>query len=45
MDSVSIVAMASIFAAGLAMAIGSIGPALGMGRAMRRPCCYRPATR
>ncbi|PKN74585.1 MAG: ATP synthase F0 subunit C [Deltaproteobacteria bacterium HGW-Deltaproteobacteria-10] len=34
MDSVSLVAMASIFVAGLAMAIGSIGPALGMGQAI-----------
>ena len=34
MDSVSIVALASIFAAGLAMGIGSIGPALGMGAAI-----------
>ena len=34
MDSVSFVAMASIFGAGLAMAIGSIGPGLGMGQAI-----------
>jgi len=36
MDNVSIVAMASIFAAGLTMAIGSVGPALGMGRAIQQ---------
>jgi F-type H+-transporting ATPase subunit c len=36
MDSVSIVAMASIFAAGFTMAIGSIGPALGMGRSIQQ---------
>ena len=34
MDSVSLVAMASIFGAGLAMAIGSIGSGLGMGQAI-----------
>jgi len=34
MDSISLVAMASIFVAGLAMAIGSIGPGLGMGQAI-----------
>jgi F-type H+-transporting ATPase subunit c len=33
MDSLSIIAMASIVTAGLCMAIGSIGPALGQGRA------------
>jgi F-type H+-transporting ATPase subunit c len=36
MDNVSIVAMASIFAAGLTMAIGSVGPALSMGRAIQQ---------
>ena len=34
MDSVSLVAMASIIGAGLAMGIGSIGPGLGMGQAI-----------
>ena len=34
MDSVSLVAMASIIGAGLAMGIGSIGPGLGMGSAI-----------
>jgi F-type H+-transporting ATPase subunit c len=34
MDSISIIAMASIITAGLCMAIGSIGPALGQGRAV-----------
>jgi len=34
MDKVSLVAMASIIGAGLAMAIGSIGPGLGMGQAI-----------
>ena len=34
MDSISIVAMASIFGAALAMAIGSLGPGLGMGQAI-----------
>jgi F-type H+-transporting ATPase subunit c len=36
MDKISLVAMASTFAAGLTMAIGSIGPALGMGRAIQQ---------
>lgn len=36
MDNVSLVALASIFAAGLTMAIGSIGPALGMGQAIQQ---------
>ena len=36
MDKISLVAMASIFAAGLTMAIGSIGPALGMGQAIQQ---------
>jgi F-type H+-transporting ATPase subunit c len=36
MDKFSLVAMASIFAAGLTMAIGSVGPALGMGRAIQQ---------
>lgn len=34
MDSISLVAMASILGAGLAMGIGSIGPGLGMGQAI-----------
>ena len=34
MDKVSLIAMASIIGAGLAMGIGSIGPALGMGQAI-----------
>jgi len=34
MDSISIVAMASIFGAALAMAIGSLGPGMGMGQAI-----------
>ena len=34
MDSISLVAMASIIGAGLAMGIGSIGPGLGMGSAI-----------
>ncbi|MEN6508399.1 MAG: F0F1 ATP synthase subunit C [Smithella sp.] len=34
MDSISIVAMASVFGAALAMAIGSLGPGLGMGQAI-----------
>lgn len=33
MDSATLVAVASIFTAGLTIAIGSIGPALGEGRA------------
>ena len=35
MDSLSIIAMASIITAGLCMAIGSLGPALGQGRAVQ----------
>ncbi len=34
MDNVSLIAMISIFTAGLTIAIGSIGPALGEGRAL-----------
>ncbi|MGP8155047.1 MAG: F0F1 ATP synthase subunit C [Smithella sp.] len=34
MNSISLVAMASIIGAGLAMAIGSIGTGLGMGQAI-----------
>ena len=34
MDSLALIGMASIIAAGLTMAIGSIGPALGQGRAV-----------
>lgn len=34
MDSISLIGMASIFTAGITMAIGSIGPALGEGRAV-----------
>ncbi len=36
MDSMSLVAMASIIAAGLCMGIGAIGPALGQGRAVQQ---------
>ena len=36
MDSLSFVAVASIIAAGLAMGIGSIGPALGQGMAIQQ---------
>jgi F-type H+-transporting ATPase subunit c len=34
MDNIGLIAMASIVTAGLTMAIGSIGPALGQGRAV-----------
>jgi len=34
MDNISIVAVASIIASGLTIAIGAIGPALGEGRAL-----------
>ena len=34
MDSISLVGMASVIASGLTIAIGSIGPALGEGRAL-----------
>lgn len=34
MDSMTIIAIASIVTAGLTMAVGSIGPALGEGRAV-----------
>jgi len=34
MDSVTLIGMASIIAAGLTIGIGSIGPALGEGRAL-----------
>ena len=34
MDSVSIVAMASIIAAGVCMGFGAIGPGIGQGRAV-----------
>lgn len=34
MDSISLIGMISIFTAGLTIAIGSIGPALGEGRAV-----------
>lgn len=34
MDSISIIGLASIISAGLTIAIGSIGPALGEGRAV-----------
>ncbi len=34
MDSMTIIAIASIFTSGLTIAIGSIGPALGEGRAL-----------
>jgi len=35
MDSINYIAMASIIAAGLCMGIGSLGPALGQGRAVQ----------
>jgi len=34
MDSISLIGMISIFTAGLTIAIGSVGPALGEGRAV-----------
>jgi F-type H+-transporting ATPase subunit c len=34
MDNVTLIAIASIFTAGLTIAIGSVGPALGEGRAV-----------
>ena len=34
MDSISLIGMASIITAGLTIAIGSIGPALGQGKAV-----------
>ncbi|MDD5058919.1 MAG: F0F1 ATP synthase subunit C [Sideroxydans sp.] len=34
MDSMTLIAIASIFTSGLTIAIGSIGPALGEGRAL-----------
>lgn len=34
MDSISLIAIASIVTAGLTMALGSVGPALGEGRAV-----------
>ena len=34
MDAMSLIAMASIITAGLTIAIGSVGPALGEGRAL-----------
>ena len=34
MDSISLIGMASVLTAGLTIAIGSIGPALGEGRAV-----------
>jgi F-type H+-transporting ATPase subunit c len=34
MDSVSLIGMISVFTAGLTIALGSIGPALGEGRAV-----------
>jgi len=36
MENISLVAVASIIAAGLTMAIGSVGPALGMGQAIQQ---------
>lgn len=36
MDDIALVGMVSIFTAGITMAIGSIGPALGEGRALAR---------
>ena len=34
MDSISLIGMASVFTAGITIAIGSLGPALGEGRAV-----------
>ncbi|MCK9275433.1 MAG: F0F1 ATP synthase subunit C [Syntrophales bacterium] len=34
MDSISLIGMASVFTAGITIAIGAIGPALGEGRAV-----------
>jgi F-type H+-transporting ATPase subunit c len=34
MDSISVIGMASVITAGLTIAIGSLGPALGQGRAL-----------
>jgi len=34
MDSISLIGMASIFTAGITIAIGAVGPALGEGRAV-----------
>lgn len=34
MDSISLIGMASVFTAGMTIAIGAIGPALGEGRAV-----------
>ncbi len=34
MDTISVIAMMSIFTAGITIAVGSIGPALGEGRAV-----------
>ncbi len=34
MDSISLIAIASIFTAGICMGLGAIGPALGQGRAV-----------
>lgn len=34
MDSISLIGMASVFSAGLAMGIGAIGPGIGQGRAV-----------
>ncbi len=35
MDTISIIALASIFAASICMGIGSVGPGLGQGRAVQ----------
>ncbi len=35
MDSISMIAMASILAAGICMGIGALGPGLGQGRAVQ----------
>jgi len=37
MESVNLIGMISIITAGLTIAIGSIGPALGEARALARP--------
>ena len=43
MDKLSLVAVASIIAAGITMAIGSIGPALGQGERSSRPLPPSPS--
>jgi len=45
MDSISLIGMASVIAAGLSIGIGAIGPAIGEGRAVARPCPPWPSSR